>query len=111
MRSYEAERRRRSPWRNWYKLAIWQANRRAVLARDVWCVRCRRAGRCEPATTVNHVVPHRGDWSRFVDPENLEGVCKRCHDGAIQAEERRGFSTACGADGWPLDPRHPANRG
>jgi hypothetical protein len=47
----------------------------------------------------------------------LEGWAhKRCNDrrphratytSAKKREEARGYSTAIGADGWPVDPRHP----
>ena len=46
----------------------------------------------------------------FWDPDNWQALCKSHHDGAKQSEDRRGYSTAVGADGWPLDPRHPVNR-
>lgn len=63
------------------------------------------------ATVANHVVPHRGNMALFRDPRNLESVCKRCHDSVIQSEERLGYSKQIGADGFPLDPNHPAYRG
>ena len=45
----------------------------------------------------------------YCDPDNLESVCKQHHDGEIQSEECLGFSKRVGADGWPVDPRHPEN--
>jgi 5-methylcytosine-specific restriction protein A len=62
------------------------------------------------ATVVNHRKPHKGDRSLFFDAGNHESTCKPCHDGPIQSEERRGFARDIGADGWPTDPRHAANR-
>lgn len=67
-------------------------------------------------TTVNHRIPHKGDWNLFIDPTNHQSVCSPCHDGPIQAEEatgkandRVGYSVATDANGLPTDPRHPFN--
>lgn len=76
-------------WRGWYKTAAWQRLRWSVLVRDLFT--CRRCGRVEGVTRLlvaDHVVPHRGDSARFWDPANLQCLCKACHDGAKQAEDR-----------------------
>jgi|TARA_B100001057_G_scaffold467724_1_gene526144 hypothetical protein len=57
---------------------------------------------------VHHLKAHRGDLELFFDLNNLQAVCKSCHDGAIQSVEARGYDTAIGADGWPVDPKHPS---
>lgn len=62
------------------------------------------------ATVANHKIPHKGDESLFFDRNNLESTCKTCHDGPIQSEERRGYSSEIGGDGWPVDPKHPSNQ-
>ena len=46
--------------------------------------------------------------SSFNDPANLESVCWRCHSGAIQSEEVLGYDATFGADGWPVDVKHPS---
>jgi hypothetical protein len=40
---------------------------------------------------------------------NLVSTCKKCHDGPIQSAEVRGYDTEISEDGWPEDPKHPAN--
>lgn len=62
------------------------------------------------AAIVDHITPHRGDSALFFDEENLQALCKTCHDSGKQSEERRGYSSVVGEDGYPVDPRHPANR-
>ncbi len=89
----------------------WRKARRAYLARHQLCVRCKAAGRIAPASDVDHIVPHRGDKKLLRDPTNRQPLCKSCHSRHKQREERRGYSSAAGPDGWPVDPRHPANRG
>ena len=96
-------------YRRWYKTARWQKRRAAQIEAHPLCYRCQNEGRVEPATVANHKAPHKGDEHLFWHGE-LESVCKRHHDSDIQSEERRGYSKAVGADGWPTDDRHPANR-
>jgi 5-methylcytosine-specific restriction endonuclease McrA len=62
------------------------------------------------ATIVDHIVPHKGNWQLFTAYDNTQSLCVECHNRHKQAEELHGYSTALGADGWPLDPRHPANK-
>ncbi len=100
-------------YRKLYNLPIWRGKhglRARQLTKQPLCERCKKAGHITIATVVNHRTPHKGDMNIFADPANLESTCKPHHDGDIQAEEHHGFSTAIGADGWPTDDRHPANR-
>lgn len=90
----EAERSRLrdalAPSRAWYKTARWQRLRWDVLVRDLFT--CRLCGRIEGVTSrlvADHIVPHRGDAGRFWDAGNLQCLCKACHDGTKQAQERR----------------------
>ncbi len=101
-------------YRRLYKTAAWKAIRPVILARDLYtCQRCNTPltpGRSRPTdAVVNHKQPHRGDWTLFTDPDNLEAVCKQCHDSAIQSMER-GNVQQIGPDGWPVDsaPLHYA---
>lgn len=52
--------------------------------------KCRRCG--EPATTVDHVKPHRGDPQLFHDQNNWQALCTSCHSGAKQRAERQSFA-------------------
>ena len=92
-------------YRKLYKTATWKAIRPVILARDMFtCQRCKTPltqGRSRPTdAVVNHKRKHQGDWELFTDPDNLEAVCKQCHDSAIQSEER-GKRVTFGPDGWP----------
>jgi 5-methylcytosine-specific restriction protein A len=107
---------RRSPeaaaYRKLYKGARWSRLRLAHLATHPLCARClkMKPRRLTPATVVHHVKEHKGDLTLFYDPANLESLCAQHHDRDAQSEERKGYSTEVGADGWPTDVRHPANR-
>jgi 5-methylcytosine-specific restriction endonuclease McrA len=102
---------RRSPaaaiYRAWYKTPEWRALRKAQLEKQPLCERHLRRGQRVAASVANHKRPHRGDRALFFSAGNLQSVCKACHDGDVQSEERRGYSDEVGPDGMPIDPRHP----
>lgn len=82
---------------------VWQAARAAYLARHPLCVFCEKKGRIEPATVVDHVVPHKGDPKLFWDRKNWQPLCKTCHDSDKQRIEKGGRPQArIGLDGWPV---------
>ena len=60
----------------WYHRAAWYNIRKLVLARDPICKACNR----RPSVIVDHVRPHKGVWSLFLDLNNLQGLCKEDHD-------------------------------
>ena len=59
-------------------------------------------------SAVHHKTTHKGNLTLFYDLSNLEAVCWSCHSGAIKSEEALGYDTTIGADGWPVDPKHPS---
>ena len=101
-----------STYRRLYKTMRWQRLRQMVLSAHPLCSMCLLAGSVEAATVVDHVTPHRGDQELFWSVANLQAICKRCHDRDKQATEHGGlaYHGTPDADGWPTDPRHPANR-
>ncbi|WP_347710389.1 HNH endonuclease signature motif containing protein [Ancylobacter sp. WKF20] len=63
----------------------WQTERAAFLKAHPTCKRCG-----QPATVVDHVVPHRGDRKLFWSRSNWQPLCTPCHSRAKQADEARG---------------------
>jgi len=59
---------------------------------------------------ADHIHPHHGDVNQFWCGE-LQSLCRPCHDGRKRFAENRGFDSGVGADGMPLDPRHPIYTG
>ena len=57
----------------------WTAAARRFLERHPLCVDCGELGVVEPATDVDHVVPHKGDRQLFWDRSNWQPLCHRCH--------------------------------
>ena len=104
-------RRRSDEYAHLYRTQTWRKLRAVKLARDPLCQRCLVDGRGSVAANVaHHKKPHRGDATLFYSLWNLESVCAPCHDSSARREDNTGFSVAVGLDGWPVDPRHPANR-
>lgn len=80
----------------------WQTVRRHFLRANPLCVMCAQQGRVEAASVVDHIRPHEGDPSKFWDAENMQALCKRCHDSHKQRQERGTYRPAIGVDGWPI---------
>ena len=77
------------PIRKLYKTATWRATRLVILFRDPVCKLCNKA----PSTVADHIVAgrkyveeHGGEFGNFFDENNLQGVCKPCHDGKTAVE-------------------------
>lgn len=81
--------------------------REAQLRDDPLCRYCQEMGDVVAAGIVDHIKPHRGDRNLAFDPENLQSLCKPCHDRHAQSKDRGLPVAGCDADGWPLDPAHP----
>ena len=95
MERTEAEGRRDPDARRWYNSWRWRNPTKGLrikcLERDLFT--CQRCGRIETDTSklvADHIEPHRGSPDLFWDFGNLQCLCKLCHDGEKQREERQG---------------------
>jgi len=93
------------PWREWYQFEVWRRRRRAHLKKEPLCCYCLEIGIVTPATIADHILSHRGDWNKFLLGE-LQSLCEQHHN-AKSRTEKLGYDIAIGADGYPLDPKHP----
>lgn len=95
-----------------YNTAEWRGLRKAQLRLQPLCRLCFALGQMVAAGVVDHIKAHRGDRDLFRDPGNLQSLCKHCHDGHKQAQERNasGLMRGAGRDGRPLDLAHPWHR-
>lgn len=96
-------------WIGFYKTARWQKLRRAQLQEHPLCKFCLERGPVTAATIVDHVVPHKGDWTAFCTGK-LQSLCRPCHDSVKRQIELHGYCIDIGLDGYPIDPNHPFNR-
>jgi 5-methylcytosine-specific restriction protein A len=65
----------------------WRQARLSFLAEHPLCVTCEAKGLTVEATTVDHVVPHKGDPVLFWDRGNWQALCKPCHDHKTATED------------------------
>tara|TARA_R100000541_G_scaffold12033_3_gene20350 strand:+ start:7996 stop:8289 length:294 start_codon:yes stop_codon:yes gene_type:complete len=67
--------------RKQYGSAQWKRTRSAVLARDNHlCQVCISRGILSPAKIVDHITPQHLQRFNFFDLNNLQAICKPCHD-------------------------------
>src|SRR5262245_53391678 len=97
------------PWDKLYNSKRWRVRSRAQLRARPLCAFCLSKGQIVSAQVADHVDPHRGDPVKFFEGP-LQSLCEICHNGSKQQVEKIGYTTHIGIDGWPLDPRHPANK-
>lgn len=91
-------------WTSWYSSRRWQTMRARLLEKKPYCIYCkRREGRVVEATVADHVIPHKGNKYLFWNEDNLQPLCKRCHDSDKALEEAGGKARVrFGADGYPI---------
>lgn len=84
-RKAEADRRRQGARERGYD-SKWDRERAAYLKLNRHCV---RPGCGAEATTVDHIVPHKGDQRLFWSHSNWQALCTSCHSRWKQAQEKR----------------------
>ena len=69
--------------------ARWQRAGKAYLREHPLCEICLKKNPpvIEPATLVDHIIPHRGDPVLFWDPGNWESASEHCHNEKTARED------------------------
>lgn len=88
------------PWRHLYGRK-WERERLRHLSLNPLCVHCLKLKRIEAATVVDHIKPHKGDVKLFRDRNNLQSLCKHCHDSWKQRVENG--LVEVDLEGYPVD--------
>ena len=96
-------------YRGWYKRKQWLAIAAHQMQIEPLCRFCKARNIVTAATVCDHINPDKSTWEKF-HAGPFQSLCKPCHDRHKQSQERLGFSTEVGLDGWPVDGMHPANR-
>ncbi len=90
-----------------YSTPEWKALRSQHLKTNRVCVQCG-----SHATVVDHIRPWKGDRRLFLDPANMQSLCRSCHS-TKTASTDGGFGNptdrplGCDPSGRPLDPKNP----
>ena len=71
-----------------YNSKVWRGIRDIQLSAYPLCERCLGLGVVTPAVAVDHVTPHKGDWSLFIAQDNRQSLCVSCHSYKTAMENR-----------------------
>jgi 5-methylcytosine-specific restriction enzyme A len=77
----------RAKFQKFYASMRWQRLRSYILSSGI-CCRCERMGKTTAGTEVNHIISLDEDYSKRLDPENLELLCKSCHSIVTAGEQK-----------------------
>lgn len=80
---------KQNEYKKLYSSSRWQDLRRYRLNIQPLCVECLKNHRITPATVVDHIKPHKGNEELFYDFNNLQPLCKPCHDRKTAKEDGR----------------------
>jgi 5-methylcytosine-specific restriction protein A len=82
--------------------AAWDKLRARILTRDKHlCQACKRKGRLTAANQVDHIKPKAKGGTD--DEQNLQSLCKPCHDAKSVVDAGGRARVEIGADGWPVE--------
>jgi 5-methylcytosine-specific restriction enzyme A len=87
----------------------WKRRRARQLKDEPLCRMCLKTGLVRLATVADHVEQHHNDWTKFRFGK-LQSLCEQCHNQTKRLVELQGYGLEVDDDGWPTDPKHPANR-
>ena len=90
-------------YHNLYNTKQWQRLRYYQLLSNPLCKYCSDAGLIVNAKIVDHIKPHKGDESLMFNADNLQSLCKHCHDKVKATIERKGYLIGSDASGMPAD--------
>lgn len=77
------------PYRDLYGSKKWENTSIAWRKKHPLCAVCEKEGRVTPASEVDHVEPHRGDSVKFFDNNNIQSICRECHQEKTRKERGR----------------------
>jgi 5-methylcytosine-specific restriction protein A len=69
----------------WRKYRVWYLLRNPFCA----CQECKESGSPLLADVVDHIIPHKGDYTLFWDPNNHQPMNSRCHNRKTAKEDGR----------------------
>ena len=80
----------------------WMATRERIMARDCgMCQPCKRKGQISIGTEVDHITAISNGGSN--DDENLEVICRQCHNAKTDEDLGYRHKPTIGVDGWPTE--------
>ncbi|MBG9633138.1 HNH endonuclease [Bacillus thuringiensis] len=76
--------------RSFYNSRLWKDMRELMFRRDHGlCVQCRSKDIIQIGDVVDHIIPIRVDWSKRLEPTNLQTLCHACHNKKTKEDEKK----------------------
>jgi 5-methylcytosine-specific restriction protein A len=70
----------RPEWHDMYNDPRYKQERLLFLRRHPLCVDCEKEGKIEPATRLDHIEDHKGNYQLFWNKDNWQGLCEHHHN-------------------------------
>lgn len=83
----------------------WNRERKIFLQHNPLCIECVHGRRAVPATEVDHIIPHKGNYELMWDVNNWSPLCKMHHSQKTGKERVRREK-----DGFEVDNARFAKR-
>ena len=83
----------REAYRSVYTTTKWRVKRAIFLKQNPLCVMCLKNNVFTPATEIDHIIPHRGEFRLLWNRENWQALCKH-HHSSKTAKEDGGYGNA-----------------
>lgn len=88
-----------------YTTSRWHKLKHQQLAAHPLCVFHLQLGKMVKAEVVDHIIPWRGNEQLFWDSNNLQSLCKLCHDSVKKRFEVSGVAVGHDVTGMPIVKR------
>ena len=76
-------------YQRFYRSAAWKKLSHHWLMMHPLCVACEARGIYRKGDLVDHITELRDDWSKRLDPSNLQTLCYACHNRKTWREKQR----------------------
>ena len=63
-----------------YQSSVWKQTRMTKLLAQPLCEECLKHNNVTQGQIVHHIIEIRDDWDKRVDQNNLETICRECHN-------------------------------
>lgn len=72
-----------------YHSKAWRTLSHKILSNEPVCAWCLKRGIIRPAQIADHIVELKDDWSKRLDPNNIEPLCRACHNTKTVQERKK----------------------
>lgn len=78
-----------SDYTDFYNSTAWRKLSKRHKAQNPLCIRCFNRGIIKQAEITDHIIELRDDFTKRLDPSNLQSLCRACHNIKSKEEEAK----------------------